>query len=644
MSEFKPVAGIDFGMTFSKIAYIDENKKPIVILNQENRLETPSVVSFIDKDTFIVGDEAVNRMFSDRENTVSFIKREMGNSNYRVTIHGREYTPQEISALILGKLKRDAEYYFENQGLGIYVKAQDAVITVPAYFGMEQREATKEAAEIAGFYVLNIVNEPTAAALAFGVNNLGEDKTIFVFDLGGGTFDVTILQIEGNAIDILASDGNARLGGKDWDDLLVSYCSQVFKDSHGSDPLDDSYSYQELYERVLKAKKSLSRKSIAMVTVSHEGKKTNVELTREKFEELSKDLVYQCKTLSEHVLEKTHKTWKDIDTILLVGGSTYMPMIRNLVKEMSGKEPSTEVNPDQCVAIGAAWKAWLDQNAIAHPKGCNCKTCLAHLLNKRKARLKQLEREFRIKKQNLIEEGKVLGLSEPEILELINRWLAEDGVSEVAAASLDLSCSSILPYNIGLLVSNSDGHEDVSILFHKDTKLPAECSENFGVMYDGQFSLGLKLIEGRGDNVEDYWEIGDINIEFKLPKKKGEQCNVSFIIPQYGIMKIKFKFENEEIEKEIKLSADRKKLISVNKKKSSTMGITEEVSHDFLSKTYYEIMGVSVDASCAQIKEAYKKKYQETLNIRDTRKADVIRIKLREAYECLTDPDRRMKD
>src|SRR3989304_7711901 len=359
MSDFIPVVGIDLGTTFSAIAYIDEHNKPVVIPNQENKPITPSVVHFSDKDTFVVGEEAANRMLVDKDNTVSFVKREMGNPNYKVIIHGRSYTPQEISAKILAKLKKDAETYFKNNGLDIEVK--DVVITVPAYFGMEQRGATKEAGEIAGLNVLNIVNEPTAAALAFGINNLGKDQTVFVFDLGGGTFDATILQITGNSIDMLASDGNARLGGKDWDDLLVKYCSEIFKNKHGSDPQDDSNSYQELYDRVLKTKISLSKMSKSVIPVSHEGKTEKVEVSREKFEKLSVDIVSQCKYLSEHVLEKACKKWSDIDIVLLVGGSTYMPMIRSLVRDMSGNEPSTDVNPDQCVAIGAAWKAFLDR-------------------------------------------------------------------------------------------------------------------------------------------------------------------------------------------------------------------------------------------------------------------------------------------
>jgi molecular chaperone DnaK len=494
MSDFKPVVGIDLGTTFSAIAYIDEHKKPIVIPNQENRPITPSVVNFIDKDTFVVGDEAVNSMIADKDNTVSFIKREMGNPNYKVTIHGREYTPQEISARILAKLKKDAESYFKNNGLDIEVK--DAVITVPAYFGMEQKGATKQAGEIAGLNVLHILNEPTAAALAFGLNNLGKDKTVFVFDLGGGTFDVTILQIKGTAIDMVASDGNARLGGKDWDDLLVSHCSQIFKDSHGMDPQDDPHSSQELYERVLKAKISMSLKPKVMVPVSHDGKNINVELTREKFEELSKDLVYQCKSLSEHVLEKAGKTWKDIDTILLVGGATYMPMIRNLVKEISAKEPSTDVNPDQCVAIGAAWKAFLDQTD-------------------------QIVEEIREEKGDKEAEKvqkKILG------------HLPPIEVTESVAKSL------------GVIALNEAGKEAVFKMIPEQTKIPPEGyiieDDSFSYAEDNQTSLCVRVTEGEGTSPDEVNIIGQIVLDSLPPRRRGSPIKLIYNYNKNKILEI----------------------------------------------------------------------------------------------------------
>ena len=347
------VLGIDLGMCNSRVADIDEFHRPFVIPDREGKATTPSVVHFFDKDSFVVGDEAVHMLMVDQTNTACFIKHNMGNFDFKLNIHGREYTPQEISALILIKLRRDAESYFIDLGMDAEIK--DAVITVPSHFGMEQREATKEAGELAGLNVLSLINESTAAALAFGINRLGEDQTVFVFDLGGGTFDVTILDIKRNEINIVACDGSPRLGGKDWDDVLVRHCSNVFKEKHGIDPLDDPNSYQELYDRVLKGKLSLSARPKTVIMVRHEGNRETVEISRAEFEELSKELLSECMTKCKKVMERAQKTWNDIDAVLLVGGSTQMPMIRDMIKEISDKEPSTPENPGQCVAIGAAY-------------------------------------------------------------------------------------------------------------------------------------------------------------------------------------------------------------------------------------------------------------------------------------------------
>jgi len=491
MSDFKPVVGIDLGTTFSAIAYIDEYKKPVLILNQENKPITPSVVNFADKDTFVVGEEAANRTIAYKDTTVSFIKREMGNPNYKLTIYDREYTPQEISAKILAKLKKDAESYFRNNGLDIEVK--DAVIAVPAYFGMPQRGATGEAGKIAGLNVLHIVNEPTAAALTFGINNLGKDQTVFVFDLGGGTFDVTILQIKGTSIDMIASDGNARLGGKDWDDLLVDYCSNSFKEKYGKDPRDDADSYQELYERVLKGKISLSKLPKTVIAVSHEGNKLNVELTREKFEELSKDLIYQCKYLSEHVLEKADKKWNNIDIILLVGGSTYMPMIRNLVKEMSGKEPSANVNPDHCVAIGAAWKAFLDQT-------------------------EQIVEEVREQK----------GDKEAEkTKKTILGYLPPIEVTESVAKSL------------GVIALNKNGKEAVFKMIQEQTKIPCVTEDDrFVYAEDNQTSLRVRVTEGEGEDPNEINIIANIFLDNLPPRRKGSPIKLKYNYTKNKILEI----------------------------------------------------------------------------------------------------------
>jgi molecular chaperone DnaK len=478
MSDFKPVVGIDLGTTFSAIAYIDAHGKPVVIPNKENKLITPSVVHFYDRDSFIVGDEAVNNLLADQQNTVSFIKREMGNSDFRSSIYGKEYTPQEISAFILKKLKTDAESYFTNQGIEAEVK--DAVITVPAYFGMAQKGATKEAGELAGLNVLMIIDEPTAAALAYGINKRGKDQTVFVFDLGGGTFDVTILEIKGNEINMKASDGDPELGGKNWDDLLTSHCSCLFKEKYGNDPQDDPNSYQGFYDRVVKAKISLSIKPKAMIQVSHAGNSENMEMLREKFEELSKDLLASCKSLSESVLKKVEKTWNDIDTVLLVGGSTYMPMVRTMMKEISGKEPSTDVNPDQCVAIGAAYQA-----------------------------------KYRFVEEVVKKEEEQNGEEE-----------AEKVKKELLGSLPDIRIKESVAKSIGLIVVPDETGKEVNEMIPELTEIPFKVDGDFGYAYDNQISVKAEVTEGKGDFRDEVRVVGEILLENLPPRPKGTPIKV----------------------------------------------------------------------------------------------------------------------
>lgn len=480
MSEFKPVVGIDLGTTFSAIAFIDTHGKPVVIPNKENTLITPSVVHFYDKDSFVVGDEAVNNLLVDQQNTVSFIKRKIGHSDFRKSIYGKEYTPQEISALILKKLKEDAESYFTNQGMEAEVK--DAVITVPAYFGMTKKGATKEAGQIAGLNVLMIIDEPTAAALAYGINKRGKDQTVFVFDLGGGTFDVTILEIKGNEINMIASDGDPELGGKDWDDLLTKHCSCIFKEKYGNDPHDDPQSYQEFYARVVRAKITLSTKQKQPIQVSHAGNRENVEMTREKFEEISKDLLAQCKSLSERVLKKADKEWNDIDTVLLVGGSTYMPMVRTMIKEISGKEPSTDVNPDQCVAIGAAYQA----------------------------KYRFVEEEVKKVEDQNGEEA------------------AEELKKELLGSLPDIRIKESVAKSIGIIVVPDETGKEVKEMIPEQTEIPFKVDGNFGYAKDNQTSVIAEVTEGRGDTRDEVRVIGEILLENLPPRPAGTPIKVIY--------------------------------------------------------------------------------------------------------------------
>jgi len=297
MSDERPVLGIDLGTTFSAMSIVDKFGKPIVIHNSEGHATTPSVVHFYEPGGWVVGEQAAKMVVADPANVVRFIKRAMGDPDYELEFFGRSYTPQEISALLLQKLKDDAQ-----EALGQEI--HDAVITVPAYFNSAQRGATTEAGQIAGFNVLSIINEPTAAAIAYGLERLGGDRRLMVFDLGGGTFDVTLMAIKGTRFETLASDGNAELGGKDWDDRLLNHVAEQFVDKYGADPRDEPQPYQELYERCLYAKISLSSKPRAIIPINYRGHRLIVKVTREEFESFSVDLVEQCVDTCKLVMQQ----------------------------------------------------------------------------------------------------------------------------------------------------------------------------------------------------------------------------------------------------------------------------------------------------------------------------------------------------
>ncbi len=345
--------GIDLGTTFCAIAHIDAYGKPQIIPNSESERITPSVILF-DGNSAIVGTLAKQNAVSEPEKIVDFVKREMGKSKgeFHRDFNGKGYSAEELSAIIVKKLKNDAEKYL---GQGI----SDAVITVPAYFNDAERTATLHAGQLAGLNVLQIINEPTAAALAYGLDKLDSDQTVFVFDLGGGTFDVTIMRIEGHHIRMLASNGDHRLGGKDWDDVIVNWVAEEFDKAHGENPLLDLQSYQDLYSRAVTGKLQLSGRSRSTIVHSYNGRSVKIDLTREDFEARSRHLLEKCKAICEIVMQEAQMTWPQIDRILLTGGMTRMPAVREMISAISGLPLAEDVSPDEAVAIGAAIQAIL---------------------------------------------------------------------------------------------------------------------------------------------------------------------------------------------------------------------------------------------------------------------------------------------
>ena len=348
------VIGIDLGTTNSCVAVL-ENGEPQIIANSEGMRTTPSVVAFTKGGERIVGEPAKRQAVTNADNTVISIKTHMG-TDYKVNIEGKDYTPQEISAIILQKLKADAESY-----LGQPVK--EAVITVPAYFTDAQRQATKDAGRIAGLDVKRIINEPTAAALAYGMDKLDQDKKILVFDLGGGTFDVSILEIGDGTFEVLATAGNNRLGGDDFDKVIIDYLAEEFKKAEGVDLREDNMALQRLKEAAEKAKKELSSTmssniNLPFITATASGPKhMNIDLSRAKFDELTHHLVEKTMEPTKRALADAGLSVSEIDDVLLVGGSTRIPAVQEAVKKFIGKEPHKGINPDECVAAGAAIQA-----------------------------------------------------------------------------------------------------------------------------------------------------------------------------------------------------------------------------------------------------------------------------------------------
>ena len=350
MHDMGKIIGIDLGTTNSCVAVI-EGGQPTVIVNSEGARTTPSVVAFSKKGERLVGEPAKRQAVTNADRTISSIKRQMG-TDYRVSIDRKKYTPQEISAFILMKLKKDAENYLGE-------RVTEAVITVPAYFSDAQRQATKDAGRIAGLKVERIINEPTAAALAYGLDN-GEPQKILVYDLGGGTFDVSVIEIGDKVIEVLATSGDNHLGGDDFDDRLVSYLVSEFKRTEGVDISKDKMAMQRVREEAEKAKKELSSAATTnvnlpfIVTTKSGAKHMDITVTRAKFEELTADLVDRTAGPVMTALSDAGINKSELNKVLLVGGSTRIPAVQEKVRMLTGLEPSKNMNPDECVALGAS--------------------------------------------------------------------------------------------------------------------------------------------------------------------------------------------------------------------------------------------------------------------------------------------------
>ena len=485
----RKVVGIDLGTTFSTIAHVNEHGRPEILPNAESDRITDSVILFED-DRVTVGKIAKENARATPEQIVEFVKREMGKSKetFFRTFNGKDYSAEELSALILRKLKQDAEAYLKTE-------ITDAVITVPAYFHDAEREATRNAGKIAGFNVLQVLNEPTAAALAYGVDQLGTNQNVFVFDLGGGTFDATIMNISETAIQMLATNGDHKLGGKDWDDKIIAYVAEMFEIEHGENPLQDLHAYQDLQMRAVNAKESLSHRQKVPIVCGYNGKTTFVELTREKFEALTVELLEKCRVLCAVVLTEADMTWADIDTVLLVGGATRMPMVQQMIIDLSTKDIDLyEINPDEAVALGAAVQGTLRQIS-EQPAEATADMAAA----------------------------------------VIERFIGPAGDPKVTV-------TDGATHNLGLVVLNPQREHIIHVMISKMAAVPCEITNRFGTVDDNQRSVLIEVVQGLAqDQLKDEIQVFEA---YKL----GE-CTLTLPegLPQGNPIEVTYKYNLDQV-------------------------------------------------------------------------------------------------
>lgn len=463
--------GIDLGTTFSAVAYVDDSGKAQIIPNRDGDRTTPSVVLFEDG-VPIVGKEAKANSVTDSLNVSQFVKRQMGDKSFHFdTESGESFSAEDISAIILKKLKSDAEAFLGKE-------ISEAVITVPAYFSDAQRKATQDAGKIAGINVTAIINEPTAAALSYGLSKENFQGNILVYDLGGGTFDVTVMSITPESIKVLATLGDKNLGGFDFDNLIVDYASREFLKQTGADINDDDNAMQDLREKAESAKKALSAKARTTIAVFSEGKSVKIELTKEQFEEMASGVIGRTEVIIGLAMEDSGLKWKDIDKILLVGGSTRIPAVQLMITNVSGGiMPSLDINPDEAVALGAAYYA------------------------------------------NAFGAGQMAG----------------DRVKVSNTEIVDVN-----PHSLGVVLVDNDTNKLFNeIVLKRNTSLPAEGTTVTCTMEDNQKYWKVSITEGEDEDLEYVTTIGESVIKLTGNRPKGSPNTLILYYDLNGIVHVK---------------------------------------------------------------------------------------------------------
>jgi molecular chaperone DnaK len=511
----KRVYGIDLGTTYSCIAHVDEHGKPVVVPNSEGHSTTPSVVFFESPTSIVVGQAAKEVVTMQPESCVSTVKRSMGDPVWERSFFGQNYRPQDVSSFILRKVVGDAETILGD-------KIEDVVITCPAYFGINEKEATKQAGQLAGLNVLYVIPEPTAAALAYGINQ-DQSQVILVFDLGGGTFDVTLIAVKPDAIEVICTGGDHELGGKDWDDTVVSHLTQKFEEATGISAdqlLEDPETYQLLLSNAEKMKQSLSSRQSVPETIRFGGEKVKVDLTRETFDQITSSLLDRALTLTAQEIEKARaKGYPTIDKLLLVGGSTYMPQVIEAVKQRFPFEVQ-QFDPNQAVAKGAAvfgFKCQLDEQIkvrIADQTGQAADT----------VDVARVAEEVRTQAEK--EVAQEYGLSLP-------------GLRQVVAKTV----SNVTSKSFGVVVMNHDEREVLSNLIEIDAKVPTSVTQRFGTHSDDQIQVDLRCMENKvsGQREVDLGvcnPVGEAVLSFAKPLPRSSPIEISFDLGPDGLLKL----------------------------------------------------------------------------------------------------------